>query len=157
MRTHVGARRVTGLGMSARIETLLLLVGTRTARNLYLLACADKMDRRPRAHASSVLSRLNDWLADVFDVSNWIPRTTFVSFMGIGRTRGGVAGGGFYEFDIEETRMCNLLDATPKIPFKYTTDRTFYSYAEECNDKDLRRKTYNFVGVIHGRMLPCRF
>ena len=77
--SHIGARRVAGLGMSARIETLFVVAGTRSAHNMYLLACANKLDRCLRAHGSSVLSRLHSWLAAEFDVYDWSSKPVFVA------------------------------------------------------------------------------
>ena len=69
--THIGARRVGGLGMSARIETLIMVANTKSARNLFFLQCANKLDKCLRAFGSSILDSVNEWLSEIFCVTNF--------------------------------------------------------------------------------------
>ena len=63
-----------------------------------------------------------------------------------------MAKGGFYEYDIGEKWLCNLMEEMPRVPSKYIVDSIFYSYAEELHlNQELKRKTYNFVGVFSWR------
>ena len=145
---HVAARRVIGLGIGARIETLLMMAGATSAHNLYILACANKMDRCLRAHNSSIQKRMGEWTASVYSVHGWSSSPATVVPSGLVVTRKGVLPGGFYEEDIKETWLCNLMDRAPTLPSTFVVNNTFYSYAEEIDKtQSFKRRTFNFVGA----------
>ena len=106
---HIGARRVAGLGMTARIESMLMVAGSQSVHNLFLLTCANKLDRCLRAHGSSILNRLSAWTAETFGLPDWRSVPTYITPVGVAPVRRGVLSGGFYEFDIKEIFICNLL------------------------------------------------
>ena len=69
--TNIAARRIAGMGISARLETLHVMAGTLSTAYLYLQTCAGLPDRALRADSSTVRTRLYRWLCGTFRVESW--------------------------------------------------------------------------------------
>ena len=130
----------------------MMLAGAQTARNLFLLTCANKLDRCSRSRNSSILGRPNGWATRVFAILGRPTAAVPVAPIGISAHRRGVAHGGFREVDIAEKCLRNLLEGVPTIPSRFVVGNTFHSYAEEINNNpESKRRTYNFAGAYSWR------
>ena len=58
---NVVARKVLGVGRSARLPILHATAGAQAMRNLYTQRCAELVDAALRASASSIQNRLKTW------------------------------------------------------------------------------------------------
>ena len=64
------ARRISGLPLSTRIESLHLLAGTQTIRNLYIQHCAEFVHASITAENSYIQTRLQSELRAIFRVND---------------------------------------------------------------------------------------
>ena len=69
--TNVAARRILGIGRSARLIVLHAVAGVQSAHNLFLLNCAFSIDRGLRAGRSSFRESLLDKLEKLYRISGW--------------------------------------------------------------------------------------
>ena len=143
---NIAARRVLGIGRSARLGTLFATSNALSARNLYLRSCATMLDRCLRATDSSTTKRLHMWSKEQFQVTSWTPVTTEVAPANINKRRRGHTG--FWEIDIAERWTCELLREIPVRPDWLSPSSTYHTDAAEINaDPELKAKTFNFDGV----------
>ena len=70
---NVRARRILGVGPSARLPALHGAAGVRAINNVYLQRTADLLDSGLRAADSSILNRLYHWLRESYESADWTP------------------------------------------------------------------------------------
>ena len=68
---NIAARRILGVGRSARIGTMMAIAGTQSVHNLYIKSCAAMLDRCLRAINSSIGERMSRWSGEQFGVPDW--------------------------------------------------------------------------------------
>ena len=141
----IAARRVAGLGVSARIETLFATTNLLTVRNMYLHTCATLLDRTLRATSSTIQARMDQWLRRVYGVRDWRARATEISVNGRRGPR--IGAHGLQEIHIQETWLWDLLESPPYLPRRFMVPSIFYTGADEITiDPVARAATYNFEG-----------
>ena len=144
--SNVAARRIVGLGISARIETLNAVAGLMSAHNLYLRTCSALLDRSLRATRSSIKNRLEKWLSRAYAITSWKPEIVKVTPATVRLARTSTVG--IKEVDVKEEWFCSLLQGVPHIPERFTVPSIFYTEADEINsDMEMKEKTYNFRNV----------
>ena len=141
---NIPARRIVGLGPSARIETLFHTAGILNVRNLYLRCCGGMLDRALRAWASSIRTRMDRWLCNVFGVSTWTSApgrvTPALAQRSPRRRREGI-----FEYDVGEEWFCNALERIPRLPDRFRIPSVFHTNAPEITPNAiLQNQTYNF-------------
>ena len=72
------ARKMAGVGQSARLPILHTVSGTMLSHNLYSQTCGEMINRSPRAHKSSIRDRLSNWLLQAYKVKAWEPELKVV-------------------------------------------------------------------------------
>ena len=72
---NVTARKILGVGTSARLPTLHIGAGVKSMRNLYLQHCAEQLDSTMRATARSFQTKTYSWMQRTYKVSTWRPDT----------------------------------------------------------------------------------
>ena len=68
------ARKVLGVGRSARLPVSLAAAGVQSVQNLYLQHCAELVDASLRASESAIRVRLNRWMERLYGVKEWNAR-----------------------------------------------------------------------------------
>ena len=68
------ARRICGVGVTARIPTLQMAARVLSAHNLFLQHCAGMVDATLRADGSSIRERVVGLLCEAYGVGGWGPR-----------------------------------------------------------------------------------
>ena len=144
--TNTVARRITGVGRSARRDTMFMTAGIQSAQNLFLYSCAVLLDRSLRAYGSSINSRLRGWLSRLYQIETWSPEVIKVHPSGILLNRRGTRAD-FWEFDVEESWLCSLLPKMPLLPERFVPISVFHSRAEELNNPHAAMMTYDFRDI----------
>ena len=141
--TNIAARRVVGVGGSARLMVLHIAAGVQSARNLYILNCAFMMDRAVRTHNSSISASLRSRLAQRFNVPNWKMKKTAITDIPGLRLRMGLKG--IVETLINEEWYAELLDYAPGVPTRCSATSIFHTNAKELRTvPGFCSRTYSF-------------
>ena len=141
------ARKVAGVGPSARIPVLHAVAGHTSAHNLFVQHCGELLNLSLRANNSSIRERLYRWVCRAYRVESWvpvveeIPQTDMEALHPlIGRLR-------YLDFDIAESWMVQVLPKKPSLLERLHTPSVYYTGASEIRSKpNLRALTYDFVG-----------
>ena len=143
---NVLARRILGVGPSARLPVLHAVAGVESMNNLYVQNCAAMLNIALRAERSSLQTRMNRWLCRAYEVRSWrshpeilAPPATLIPQ--IGRLR-------FLDYDINECWVCQDLEDPPQLGDRFVVDSTYYSGAQEIRSKpNLLAQTYDYERV----------
>ena len=125
---NVSARRITGIGRSARLAALHMTADVLSVRNQYLKVCALTLDRALRAYNSTICDRMQAWLSAVLQVEEWRPAVARVELMKdaipfIGLLEGRVCR-------VREVWTASLLQQQPQIPYRFLVESTYHSAVE---------------------------
>ena len=143
---NISARRIVGVGRSARLATLHMTAGVLSAENQYLRACALLLDRVLRAYNSAIQTRLSNWLATEIGIAGWCSRSTpldrnedmipFTGYMGEEVVK------------IPEEWSAHLLEEVPVIPYRFLIESTYHTPVElEREDLQTGYRSYGYMGV----------
>ena len=70
---NVTARKILGVGASARIPALHLTAGVKSIHNLYLQHCAELLDSSLRVTNGTIQKRMRLWVDGIYGTKQWIP------------------------------------------------------------------------------------
>ena len=137
------ARRIVGVGPSARLPILYAMAGILTSHNSYIQLCGEMLNRILRANGSSAQTMVVDRLTDLYAVPGWnsqphpLPRPSMAPDH-IGRLK-------HHDYDVPEEWTIQLLPMEPTLPPSYWIHSVFHVEAREIENKpNLRDLTYRF-------------
>ena len=137
------ARRIVGVGPSARLPVLFAMAGILNSYNLYIRQCSETLNLILRASGSSAGHRVKEKLAVLYGVPSWQTSPHCVEqpctqFPLIGYLK-------FLDYDVAESWTLQLLEATPHLSNKYWVRSVYCSDAKEISSKpNLLSLTYTF-------------
>ena len=73
---NVAARRILGVGPSARLPALRSTAGAKSIRNLWFQLCAELSDSSLRVTNGAIQCRLRKWADGIYDAKQWMPMKT---------------------------------------------------------------------------------
>ena len=143
---NISARRVVGVGRSARLAALHMAAGVISVRNQYIRACAPLFDRALQAYVCTVRVGLGEWMSAGLRVSGWSPVATrmqsghdVVPLMGMFAEQLRV---------VPEGWKVSLLGKKPEISGKYPASSTYHTPLELTREDILAGcRTYDFAEV----------
>ena len=127
---NVLARKVIGVGRSARLPVLHATAGILSAHNLYAQHCADMVDHTLRAEGSSVKERVMGLVCQAYQLQHWelaarecIPSTPLSPR--VYRRR-------FFDMDLREQWFCDVLVHGPDLESRLKVGSVFHTGAVEA-------------------------
>ena len=143
---NVLARKITGVGPSARLPVLHALAGVETAHNMFTPQCAKMLNLSLRADKSSIQQKVKCWLSGAYGVSSWTPAMMILEAPNgatpqIGRLR-------YLDCHVAEHWCFQVLKEPPYLPEALKTRSTYHSNAQEVQNRpNFRALTYDYVGA----------
>ena len=144
--TNIAARRITGVGRSARPMVLHFVAGVSSAHNMFVPDCAYSVDRELRAEGSTVRTWMVERTAGIFGRKDWNKgQAELEDTPGVRPIRGRQ---GICEEGIRENWFFTILDVPPG-PFALPkTKSTFHTSAMEIGGVPVHKsKIFHFEGV----------
>ena len=144
--TNVLARRILGVGPSARLPILRAAAGLMAAHNMYAQHCGDLINQALRASGSTIEERLSKWMCTTYGIASWQTETKELALSDdegphIGRLR-------FLAYDVPTTWLFQVLPNIPELPSKFLVQSVFHTNAHEIEAKsNLKDLTYTFAGT----------
>ena len=140
---NVTARKILGVGTSARLPTLHIGAGVKSMRNLYLQHCAEQLDSTMRATARSFQTKTYSWMQRTYKVSTWRPDTLTLEPSCAPKPR--IYRFLFEDKDIKERWLFNVLPVSPTAPRELRVCSVSCSSAKEIEaTPNLKELTYNY-------------
>ena len=140
---NILARRICGVGMSARLPTLRVVAGAMTLGNLYIHHGAEPLNPATRAGGSSIQNRMCRWPCRAYMVTSWTPVMEKLDIPGylrpqIGRLK-------YPDYDVGENWVPRVLLRTPALAEKLRAHSTYHCGAKEVRERpSLCALTYNY-------------
>ena len=140
---NVAARRIPGVGPSARAPALRSTAGVKSIRNLWFQPCAELLDSSPRVTNGAIQYRLRKWADGIYDAKQWMPmKTQHKSVSTDGRM---VYKFKFYDVDVDEQWFFSISEKAPKVPTKLQISSPSSSGAREIEAKTIwKALTYSY-------------
>ena len=140
------ARRIVGVGPSARLSVLFAMAGILNSFNLFIQQCSETLNLILRASGSSARRGTIERLGQIYEVPSW---TAQPQHLELDRAQSPLIGYlRFLDYDVEESWMFQLLTVTPRLPPKYWVRSVYHADAKEIGSKpNLLSLTYTFQGA----------
>ena len=111
------ARRIVGVGPSARLPVLFAMAGTLAPHNTYIQQCGETLNLILRAKGSSVQSKVMAQLCDLYKVPAWTPQPQSLpqpdtTHPQIGRLK-------HRDYDVQESWAAQTIPQKPTLPLRY--------------------------------------
>ena len=142
--TTVSARRIAGVGHSARIAALHMCTDVKSTHNLYIPQCALMLDRALRTGDCMFQTQMRNLLEEQYQVAHWEPKWVQVGLppqktLSSKAAPDGPAG------SPKELWTVNLLPTVPKNSALLEPASTYYTHAAEIPaNRDLLQRTCTF-------------
>ena len=152
---NVPARRVIGVGRSARLPVLHATAGILSARNLYAQHCADMVGHTLRAEGSSVQTRVMGLMCQAYQLQSWglpaqvrVPGSPLPSRVYCRR---------FFDMDLWELWFCDVLEHGPDLESRLKAGSVFTRELRRLRpDRTLRNSPMTSETFTSGWTWGCR-
>ena len=142
------ARKIAGVGPSARLPILRITAGITTARNLYVQNCGSLLNLSLRAHNSSIRDRIHAWLKTAYGVETWSPELIKIDphrMSNLSQIEGRLK---YIDYDVPVTWAFQVLPQRPALLCRLRAQSVFHSTAAEIEAKpNLKAQTHTFEGA----------
>ena len=125
----VAARKVLGVGMSARLPALHAAARLKSVHNVLLQHCAEMLDSALRVSKSALQDRMKVWGAKAYGISNWELRVVELSPPSEPTPK--ASAGSAVTREIEDKWLLTFLGEEPVTPREFKIRPTSYSDAKE--------------------------
>ena len=144
---NIMARKIAGVGCTARLVALHAASGVLAVNNLYVQHCAGMVDASLRAENSTIQARVSDWLGKVYGLTSWKRQTeSFTPPQGTVTLR--LYRKPLYDFPLQEVWYLDVLSEIPSLPSIFKVNSVYHTYAKEAEvQPHLREASYSYQGV----------